>query len=522
MSYSSGYLANASVLAFITLLYATGLVFYRLFLSPLAKFPGPRLAAATEFYEIYHQIIKGGTFTWHIDRLHEQYGPVVRITPFEIHIKDPDYYSTVYAGPGKHRNKDPDFSFIGFPGAIFSTDGYELHRARRKVMGQFFKKNAIQEFEPIIRANVEALCQYFSMAAVKMRPLEVHAPFYSFTSDTVSQHAFGRQAGLHSLNEYEPSATWKNRLTSMFSFCLINRHFPLLNPLAHMFPSLAAWAVPAFGYILDFENDVRKMVGVALNDHWQIQHSEKVLPQAEIPQIVRSRSMYPNILADSEIPQSEKELTRLEDDAIFLMMAGTDAPAQAIAITLFHVLNNPNVYDRLKEELFTIPDSNKVPTLEQFQHLPYLTATIREGLRLSSVVTTRLPRSAPNEILQYQDWQIPAGTYVSMSTFFILRDPKIFPQPLEFLPERWLLSPDDLRKQEKYLVPASKGTLGCVGQNMAWAMMHLVLGTLLRRYSLELYDTTERNVEMKRDNFIGQTGNGLNNIQVKVLEEYRY
>lgn len=57
------------------------------------------------------------------------------------------------------------------------------------------------------------------------------------------------------------------------------------------------------------------------------------------------------------------------------MMAGTDAPAQAIAITLFHILNNPNVYDRLKKTLFTIPNSNTVPTLEQLQSLPYLVSS---------------------------------------------------------------------------------------------------------------------------------------------------
>jgi cytochrome P450 len=51
-----------------------------------------------------------------------------------------------------------------------------------------------------------------------------------------------------------------------------------------------------------------------------------------------------------------------------------------------------------------------------------------------------------------------------MSTYFILRDPVIFPRPEEFMPERWLLEPEELRKLEKYLVPASKGTLGCPGQ----------------------------------------------------------
>jgi cytochrome P450 len=51
-----------------------------------------------------------------------------------------------------------------------------------------------------------------------------------------------------------------------------------------------------------------------------------------------------------------------------------------------------------------------------------------------------------------------------MSTFFILRDPNIFPEPENFTPERWLLEPDELQQLERYLLPASKGTLGCLGQ----------------------------------------------------------
>jgi hypothetical protein len=56
--------------------------------------------------------------------------------------------------------------------------------------------------------------------------------------------------------------------------------------------------------------------------------------------------------------------------------------------------------------------------------------------------------------------------------------------------------------------------------NLVW--MKLVLGTLLRRYNLALHDTTEKNVQMTRDNFIGQTERGMNNVYVKVLEEYSH
>ncbi|KAJ5088068.1 hypothetical protein N7456_011684 [Penicillium angulare] len=490
--------------------YMVAVVLYRLFLSPLSKFPGPRLAASTRLYETYYQILKGGTFTWHIDELHKKYGPVVRITPWEIHIKDPSYYSTVYAGPGKHRNKDSWFSFISVPQSIFSTNSHELHRPRRKVLGQFFKRQAIVEFEPAIRATLESLCKHFSTAVDSHEALELHAAFYSFTSDSLSRYAFGARDAFQYLEEPNIPDTWKNSLTAMFGFCRLIRHFPIVSHVGHMFPRPVSWLVPSFG------DDVRARVKRAIQDSEGRSEEKK---QASLP--VTPNAIYPAILADPDVPPSDKKLRRLEDDAIFLMMAGTDAPAQVLAITIFHILNNPEVSKRLKTELVNgIPDITTAPTLEELERIHYLSAVIREGLRLSSVVTTRLPRSAPDETLQYNQWKIPAGTLVSMSTYFILRDPEIFPEPGSFLPDRWLLSGDELKTLEKYLVPASKGTLGCLGQNLAWAWLHIIIGTLFRRFELTLHNTTERNVEMTQDNFIGQTDSDMNKVQVKVLGEY--
>ncbi|KAE8381597.1 benzoate 4-monooxygenase cytochrome P450 [Aspergillus bertholletiae] len=496
----------------VSIFYVTAVVFYRLVLSPLAHFPGPRLAAATGLYEAYFQLIKGGTFTWEINRLHEQYGPIIRIKPNELHIKNPDYYSTLYAGPGKHRNKDPWFSFISFPQSIFSTEGHELHRARRCNLGQFFKKKAILQFEPVINANIERLERHFSARVGSDRPLELHTAFQCFASDTVSQYCFGTQEGFHYLDEPELSAAWKTQINWFFEFCRLNRHVPMLSSLARIFPWITCHVTtPPYKHVHQLEQDVRSRVRHAINQHRQSQGSK----DGKLPMAI-----YPTILADPDVPESEKQSRRLEDDAIFLMMAGTDAPSQAIAITMFHILNNPRVYQKLKEELFeNTTEWNTIHTLSQLEQLPYLTATIKEGLRISSIVTTRLPRIAPDEVLQYGRWKIPAGTPVSMSTYFILKDPDIFPDPTSFVPERWMASPEEVQRLEKYLVPASKGTLGCLGQNMNWAWMYLLLATLLRRYNLTLHETTEENVEMTRDNFIGQTDFGKNNIQVKVLAE---
>ena len=58
--------------------YAICLAIYRLTLHPLAKFPGPKAAAATKWYEFYYDCVKngGGLFSYEIDRMHERYGKV--------------------------------------------------------------------------------------------------------------------------------------------------------------------------------------------------------------------------------------------------------------------------------------------------------------------------------------------------------------------------------------------------------------------------------------------------------------
>jgi hypothetical protein len=69
------------VFAFLVL-WLLGLAVYRLYLSPIAKFPGPKLAALTSWYEFYFDVVKGGQFTFHLQELHKRYGEFILTPPF--------------------------------------------------------------------------------------------------------------------------------------------------------------------------------------------------------------------------------------------------------------------------------------------------------------------------------------------------------------------------------------------------------------------------------------------------------
>lgn len=73
------------VAALIWIGYVSWLVIYRLYLSPLARFPGPKLAAATAWYEFYYDAILHGKYTFEIARMHKKYGMSFHCPPLGVH-----------------------------------------------------------------------------------------------------------------------------------------------------------------------------------------------------------------------------------------------------------------------------------------------------------------------------------------------------------------------------------------------------------------------------------------------------
>ena len=260
---------------------------------------------------------------------------------------------------------------------------------------------------------------------------------------------------------------------------------------------------------------------------------KKILEVLQNPRSTYQDSSHPSIfheILESDLPESEKTATRLKDEATVLVGAGTLTTADTLAIATYNLLTSPRILAKLKTELKPLAPNPPLPTLE---NLPYLRAVIKEALRLSYGVSSRLQRVSPDSPLYFTDsatktqWQIPANTPVSMTSVMVHHDEAIFPDSWSFVPERWIENP----QLDRYLVSFSKGTRQCLGINLAYAELFICLSSLFKRFGsggadgvryegdegvFELYETGIEDVRIVADGFVPLAKKGSKGVRLVV------
>ena len=212
--------------------------------------------------------------------------------------------------------------------------------------------------------------------------------------------------------------------------------------------------------------------------------------------------MFESLVSNPDLPAREKALQRLTDEGAILLIAASETPAKVLSLIFFHLMSTPQTMQRLRTEL----DGAKIHSahaleLSQLEQLRYMTAVIKEGLRLHSGISARSQRVAPTEALHYKDWTIPAGTPISSISYFVHNNTDIFPEPRMFRPERWLVAAETERL-DRYLVAFGRGTRNCVGINLGMAELYLVLAAVVGKFEMRLHQTDRGDVDMWRDWYV--------------------
>ncbi|KAK0735927.1 cytochrome P450 [Schizothecium vesticola] len=353
-----------------------------------------------------------GPFVPSVTRLYIWYWNVIKDGKFylqldELHAR----YGPVIYSVGGRFYKDPGFyDALNVPVA-FTAISNEEHRRRRAPLNHFFSRRAVLDLEDIVQEKAAKLCRRYAFADCWDH---LDAPDY---------------------NEWFSEAV---RDTGVMWWTF--QQFPILiGPMALMPMSVARKMSPAMNGWMDC--------------------------------IVRTSEYVAEVQKKDEETPIQATLESLSGEALSFCTAAADNTGNALETAAYYVITNPKIYAALTKELRdAFPDPNASINFVTLEKLPYLTAVIKEGQRLAYGVIGRLPRVTASGGATFNDYYVPEGTVVSMSSWTMHRNPDAFPNPDVFDPTRWTTG--DVRAREKCLVTFGRGSRACIGQNLAMCELY--------------------------------------------------
>ena len=333
--------------------------------------------------------------------------------------------------------------------STFGTTEHDLHRIRRAALSPFFSKSSVQRLEPTVQGIVDKLVSRLQAMKGTGTTLNLINAFAALTGDVIFQYAFNRYQGFMDDPEFAP--WWHSSIMDLSKNGYIIMHITWLEPFLRSFPLwLTKLMNPGMMPLLNQQASLEKQITRMKADLVQGKGSPG------------QKTIFYDILTNEQVSPREKETKHLVTEGQAVVGAGTVTTAHTLAILAFHLLDNPHILAKLTAEMKSVKqNTEKGPTWQQLEQLPYLTAVMTEGLRLSYGASHRLQRISPDVALKYKDWVIPTGTPVSMTSVLVHNNPTAFPNPQRFDPERWL--GPSAAHSKKYFVSFSKGSRSCLG-----------------------------------------------------------
>jgi len=454
---------------------------------------------------------------------------LVRITPTQVSCSSPGAPAKIYAQGSASLPKTPFYRafYVSGTPSLFSTQDRAGHASKRRVLAHPFSYASVRDFEGWMRISLGKFVRDLDRFCVPNRRggpgegaetpgrasgwqggqwVDILLWLNYMAFDVISDLAFGEPLGMLDkqsdvLPAESASAQDEHGVADMIDFrgrtAAFLGLFPTIlppSPLANFVLWLLRDIVPDpfISRGLNSTESLSKIAQRCVKD--RLRAGEAGTRGDLLDRLVEG--LRKEEKADGPVKEED-----IVTEAMLLLTAGSDTTANSTAAILFHVLKNPRVYDALRKELNELvvngeleegEDGLALPCHDQVKNLKYLQATIEEGLRMFATNAFGLPRVVPEGgAVELDGWTFVEGTELSAPAYSIQHDPTIWGDPKTFRPERWLEGKDIKR----YLLTFGMGPRACIGKNLAYMQMQLVLATLVLRYDFELRDETLESVE---------------------------
>ncbi|OBU01046.1 hypothetical protein VE01_00916 [Pseudogymnoascus verrucosus] len=445
---------------------------YAYFISPLSLIPNAGILAPVSRLLWAFPSEHRGRITLDLPRLHEKYGPLVRIGPKELSFYSLDIYKTVNTVQSPFI-KDPrvygGFVQDAHPGLFSITDAYE-HAQRRRLMGQIFNRSKMNLLEEYMTEKIAAFVLLLRQRGVQ--PVELARACRALEADIVASFGFGEDIGAiaawgsgHDVNIIKENDDKAQIMALLSNLPSVTTAWYRIESILYNF---TGWQTLSTTAMKDF-------------DKWASSQLERLTSISKLP-----FEPHPNFI--STMIRSRLPPAIALSEAKEMLGPGTDTTSLTLAHILWGLAHDISFQDSLAADLALAHWPTDMTGLEA---LPRLRAAVKEGIRWAGAAAAMLPRIVPKDGATLAGKFIPGGTVISSSPIWYLRDKAAFPSPEIYRPTRWLdgdaESINPLR--DEYYIPFSKGSFVCIGAHFAYLELYLSLSQILKSFRLTLPDS---------------------------------
>ncbi|KAF4534195.1 Pisatin demethylase [Lasiodiplodia theobromae] len=465
MTFSFSYptLCSVSLAAF-----CLGWIVYQRFLSPLSQIPGPFWASISRLW--YLRKINAEDMHRYTKKLHDRYGPIVRIAPNECSVCDPQAWKEIYAVNGGFTKTD--FYLTQAPNLSPHADSFtqldeKRHTFRRRMIQHIFAFKTVLENEKYVDPVIELFMQRMGELADRGDAFDIS----EYTFDVIGELFFGRAFGF--LRESKDIGGYIAAVDIILPHAIRMAVLPkVLWPLQIL--------------MLPFSATFRHGVSV-FNSLTAV---SKKLVDERVESGKGRPDMLEKLLEVSREKSPDFDITDVYTESYTAIFAGSDTTAIAIRSALYNLCKNPDTYTKLQGEIDRHEAEGKlspIVTYAEASRMPYLSAVCKEAMRVFPPIALTFPRHVPEGGRELCGHYIPAGYRVGVNpaTFHFVKS--IFGEDADdFNPDRWFRS--EAKEMDRHMFQFGQGTRQCIGKNVAAVEMWKFLPQFLRSFRIELVD----------------------------------
>ncbi|GJC97870.1 isotrichodermin C-15 hydroxylase [Colletotrichum higginsianum] len=443
---------------FLVILSLSFYVLYNLMLHPLRKYPGPKLWAAIRIP--HSMMILRGNPHREILSLHQRYNAdIIRISPNGLSFLHPDAWKDIMGHrKGKAEENGKDHTEEGNKEILFSDR--ENHSRFRRILANGFSAKSMQDQEPIILSYIDLLIKRLHGIASR-GPVDVVAWYNYTTFDIIGDLAFGEPFGCLDNSEYHPWVRLIFERIKMLMLFNVANSYKGVGPLLKMFvPKSLIKSGLAHMELVREKVNKRVSLGMSRPDF-----AEAMLKKKE------------------EEAMTEEEI---HENSNVLIIAGSETTATALSGATYLLTTNPDVLAKLAHEVRSEFATEEEINIKSTARLEYLQAVLEETLRMYPPVPSALPRLTPPSGQEVMGQWVPGNTSLAVWHWAMYHTEKNFAKPFEFRPERWLGDAEFANDRGDALMPFHTGPRNCIGMNLAYAEMRIILSRIIWNFDLQL------------------------------------